>query len=162
MAIYPWQQIYSYMIEQEKRIRNTFSKCWMTLSTHFWWLSNLVISIGSTRTSFSIKPWYLPTSKNCQILIQFWDRKIKNIKSKCPESLHRCILPRQRCLTALSLSSDRAEITSLAPCFAASIASAAPMPVDAPVIQITCPFKSSLKTTIIYKNEMIDIIPYNP
>ena len=71
-----------------------------------------------------------------------------------------CILPRQRCLTALSLSSDRAEITILAPCFAASIASAAPMPVDAPVIQITCPFKSPLKTTIIYKNEMIDIITY--
>ena len=81
------------------------------------------------------------------------------LKSKCPESVN---LPRQRCLTALSLSSDRAEITSLAPCFAASIASAAPMPVDAPVIQITCPFKSPLKTTIIYKNEMIDIILYNP
>ena len=80
------------------------------------------------------------------------------MKSKCPEGLHRCNLPRQRCLTALSLSSDRAEITILAPCFAASIASAAPMPVDAPVIQITCPFKSPLKTTIIYKNEMIDII----
>ena len=64
----------------------------------------------------------------------------------------------QRCLTVLSLSSDRAEITSLAPCFAASIASAAPMPVDAPVIQITCPFKSPSKTMVIYKNELIDII----
>ena len=151
--------IYSYMIEHEKRIRNTFSKCRMTLSTHFWWLSNLVISIGSTRTSFSIKPWYLPTSKNCQILIKFWGCKVKII-SKFPKGLHKCILPRQRCLTALSLSSDRAEITSLAPCFAASIASAAPMPVDAPVIQITCPFTLPLKRTIIYKNEMIDMIPY--
>ena len=97
----------------------------------------------------------------CQHLkiIKYWlNVGIVILKSKCPESLYRCILPRQRCLTVLSLSSDRAEITSLAPCFAASIASAAPMPVDAPVIQITCPFKSPSKTMVIYKNELIDII----
>ena len=35
-------------------------------------------------------------------------------------------------------------MTSFAPCLAASIAIAAPIPVDAPVTQTTCPFRSSL------------------
>ena len=126
----------------------TLPKCWITLSTHFWWLLNLVTSIWRTRTSLSIRPWCRPTSK-----IKLWKRItitgnpsyhiFVTILWWCCYKIDLYLLPRQRCFTALNWSSERAEITSFAPCLAASTASAAPIPVDAPVIQITFPFKSS-------------------
>ena len=40
----------------------TFPNWRRTKSTHFWCLSVLVMSMGNTNTSLSVRPWYLPTS----------------------------------------------------------------------------------------------------
>ena len=53
-----------------------------------------------------------------------------------PASMHLSLISSSRSL-------DLAEMTNLAPCFAASMAQAAPIPVDAPVTQTTWPFSSS-------------------
>lgn len=84
--------------------------------------------------------------QECQILEDGDIVLALNRKKSCNfEPTCLMISPRQRRLISFSLSSDRAERTSFAPCSAASFAKAAPMPVEAPVIQMTFPFKSPRK-----------------
>lgn len=58
------------------------------------------------------------------------------------------LIPKHFCLISSSKVLFLAVRTNLAPSFAASIAQLAPIPVEAPLIQRTCPFKSSKKKSL--------------